>query len=104
MLNCLQRDFGSSPLAMSMINSKSALLLLASIIVLRRQVRRSPFLARLLFAPPVPSRETVILPEDERVVLLGASSGVGRDLAIAYAKRGAKMYVGCRVIVWMFTI
>lgn len=38
-----------------------------------------------------PSRETIVLPQDERVLLLGASSGIGRELALAYAKRGARM-------------
>jgi len=46
---------------------------------------------RLLKARPLPSREKVLPPIQERVVLLGASSGVGRDLAHAYAKRGARM-------------
>lgn len=50
-----------------------------------------PIAAVLLRAPPKPSRETVVAPTDERVVLLGASSGVGKDLALAYAKRGARM-------------
>lgn len=40
-----------------------------------------------------PARTTIIKPDTERVVLLGASSGVGRDLAHAYAKRGARMSV-----------
>jgi hypothetical protein len=44
-----------------------------------------------LLKTSAPSRETVVKPNDERVVLLGASSGVGRDLAHAYAKRGAFM-------------
>lgn len=52
-----------------------------------------PVLLRLLKSRPLPTRETVIKPRDERVLLLGASSGVGRDLAHAYAKRNARMYV-----------
>lgn len=52
-----------------------------------------PVLLRLLKSRSLPSRETLIKPEDERVLLLGASSGVGRDLAHAYAKRNARMYV-----------
>ena len=50
-----------------------------------------PVLLRILKTRRLPSRETIILPKDERVVLLGASSGVGRDLAHIYAKRGAKV-------------
>jgi len=52
-----------------------------------------PVLLRLLKSKRLPSRETIIKPEQERVLLLGASSGVGRDLAHAYAKRGARVYV-----------
>lgn len=49
-------------------------------------------LAPLLRASALPSREELLPPDEERVVLLGASSGVGRDLAHAYAERRAKMY------------
>jgi len=52
-----------------------------------------PLLFRLLRARRGPTREQVLPPSSERVVLLGASSGIGRDLALEYAKRGAKMYV-----------
>lgn len=52
-----------------------------------------PVLLRLLKTRRGPSREKIILPREERVVLLGASSGVGKDLALAYAKRGGKMCV-----------
>jgi len=52
-----------------------------------------PVILRLLKSKRLPSRETIINPTEERVLLLGASSGVGRDLAHAYAKRGARMYV-----------
>jgi hypothetical protein len=52
-----------------------------------------PVILRLLKSKRLPSRETVIKPTEERVLLLGASSGVGRDLAHAYANRGARMYV-----------
>lgn len=51
-----------------------------------------PILALILRARHGPSREQIIKPADERVVLLGASSGVGKDLALAYARRGANMY------------
>jgi len=50
-----------------------------------------PVLIRIFRSRPLPSREKLWSPDRERVVLLGASSGVGRDLAHAYAKRGAKM-------------
>lgn len=50
-----------------------------------------PILARLLRTRKGPTREQLVNPAEERVVLLGASSGVGKDLALAYAKRGAKM-------------
>lgn len=51
-----------------------------------------PILYKLLRSKALPSRESIISPSEERVLLLGASSGVGRDLAHAYAKRGARMY------------
>jgi len=50
-----------------------------------------PILLRLLKARPLPSREKTIKPDEERVLLLGASSGVGKDLALTYAKRGARL-------------
>jgi NAD(P)-dependent dehydrogenase (short-subunit alcohol dehydrogenase family) len=52
-----------------------------------------PVLLRVLKTRRGPSREKIIPPNEERVVLLGASSGVGKDLALTYARRGAKMYV-----------
>ncbi|KAI9636856.1 uncharacterized protein MKK02DRAFT_33954 [Dioszegia hungarica] len=55
-----------------------------------------PVLLRLLKTRRGPSREKIILPREERVVLLGASSGVGKDLALAYAKRGAKICIFAR--------
>ncbi|WWD21317.1 hypothetical protein CI109_105801 [Kwoniella shandongensis] len=55
-----------------------------------------PLLLPLLKSTPPPSRETILPPEKERVLLLGASSGVGRDLALAYAKRGAKVCLVAR--------
>ena len=55
-------------------------LLLASVVLLR-----------LFKARPLASRDKKLPPSEERVVLLGASSGVGRDLAHAYAKRGARL-------------
>ena len=48
-------------------------------------------LITLLKSRPLPSRETIIKPNEERVILLGASSGVGKDLALVYARRGAKL-------------
>lgn len=50
-----------------------------------------PLLFRLLRARRGPTREQLLPPNEERVVLLGASSGVGKELALAYAARGAKM-------------
>ncbi|ODN80963.1 hypothetical protein L202_03075 [Cryptococcus amylolentus CBS 6039] len=50
----------------------------------------------LLRSRPLPSRETVIPPNQERVLLLGASSGVGKDLALAYARKGAKLFLVAR--------
>ncbi|OXG18344.1 hypothetical protein C361_04467 [Cryptococcus neoformans Tu259-1] len=50
----------------------------------------------LLKSRPLPSRETVIPPDEERVLLLGASSGIGKDLALAYARRGAKVFLLAR--------
>ncbi|WVR08858.1 hypothetical protein IAU60_005917 [Kwoniella sp. DSM 27419] len=55
-----------------------------------------PVILRLLRAKSLPSRETIIKPDQERVVLLGSSSGVGRDLAHAYAKRGARVCLVAR--------
>ncbi|WVQ73780.1 hypothetical protein IAR50_003360 [Cryptococcus sp. DSM 104548] len=50
----------------------------------------------LLKSRPLPSRETIIPPTQERVLLLGASSGVGKDLALAYARKGAKVFLMAR--------
>ncbi|ORX39200.1 hypothetical protein BD324DRAFT_618829 [Kockovaella imperatae] len=55
-----------------------------------------PILLRLLKTRPLPSRETIIRPSEERVVLLGASSGIGRDLALVYAGRGARICLVAR--------
>ncbi|ORY33048.1 hypothetical protein BCR39DRAFT_520919 [Naematelia encephala] len=55
-----------------------------------------PVLLRLLRVKPKRSREAIIPPRDERVVLLGASSGIGRDLAHAYARRGARICIVAR--------
>lgn len=52
-----------------------------------------PILLQLLRTRRGPSRERILPPSEERVLLLGASSGVGKDLALAYAKRGARVYV-----------
>jgi NADPH:quinone reductase-like Zn-dependent oxidoreductase len=40
-----------------------------------------------------PSRPSLIPPDTERVLILGASSGVGRSLANLYAQRGARVCV-----------
>lgn len=50
-----------------------------------------PLLFRLLRARRGPTREQLLPPSEERVVLLGASSGIGKELTLVYAKRGAKM-------------
>ena len=50
-----------------------------------------PLILRLFKARPLPSRETIVSPVTERVLILGSSSGMGRDLAHVYARRGAKM-------------
>ena len=41
-------------------------------------------------------RPELVSPSGERVLILGASSGVGRVLALKYAKRGAKVCVVAR--------
>lgn len=43
-----------------------------------------------------PNRTRVISPADERVLIIGASSGVGRATAVAYAKRGARVAIVAR--------
>ncbi|CAD6573348.1 MAG: hypothetical protein TREMPRED_000782 [Tremellales sp. Tagirdzhanova-0007] len=53
-------------------------------------------LLRILKARPLASRDVILPPSEERVVLLGASSGVGRDLSHAYAKRGARICIVAR--------
>lgn len=52
-----------------------------------------PVLLQTLRVRPLPSREKLLPPHSERVVLLGSSSGIGRDLALRYAARGARMSV-----------
>lgn len=42
------------------------------------------------------SRRRRVLPTDERVLILGASSGIGRSIAHVYAKRGARICVVAR--------
>lgn len=39
------------------------------------------------------SRTTAIPPETERILVVGASSGIGRAVALQYAKRGAKVAI-----------
>jgi NAD(P)-dependent dehydrogenase (short-subunit alcohol dehydrogenase family) len=55
-----------------------------------------PIIARLLRARAGPTREQLVKPAEERIVLLGASSGVGKDLALAYSKRGARICLVAR--------
>ncbi|KAG8714881.1 hypothetical protein FRC11_006641, partial [Ceratobasidium sp. 423] len=43
-----------------------------------------------------PKRATFIQPSEERVLIVGASSGVGRATAVAYAKRGARVAIIAR--------
>ncbi|KAG9126818.1 hypothetical protein FRC07_001850 [Ceratobasidium sp. 392] len=43
-----------------------------------------------------PKRTQIIQPSDERVLVIGASSGVGRATAAAYAKRGARVAIVAR--------
>ena len=61
---------------------------LSAILLLFHAIRR----ARRTSIPP---RWKDIPPSNERVVIIGASSGVGREIALQYAKRG----VGGMVIV-----
>ncbi|KAG9104583.1 hypothetical protein FRC06_001049 [Ceratobasidium sp. 370] len=49
--------------------------------------------ARLISTP---KRTQVIRTTDERVLIIGASSGVGRATAVAYAKRGARVTIVAR--------
>lgn len=41
--------------------------------------------------PRAPPRHKQISPEDEHVLIIGASSGVGKELAKMYAKRGSRV-------------
>lgn len=43
-----------------------------------------------------PNRQKVIPPSQERVLILGASSGIGREIAHIYAARGARVCVVAR--------
>ncbi|QRV86275.1 short chain dehydrogenase [Ceratobasidium sp. AG-Ba] len=43
-----------------------------------------------------PSRTRVISKDDERVLIIGASSGVGRVTAVEYSKRGARVAIVAR--------
>ena len=52
------------------------------------------FLFRRQFTTP--TRQKKIPPNEEHVLILGASSGVGRSLAIQYAKRGARVCLVAR--------
>lgn len=46
-----------------------------------------------IVSPPPPKRTDIIKPADERLLIIGASSGCGEDLAKRYAARGANVYV-----------
>ena len=48
------------------------------------------------FAKKRSNRSELVSPRGERVLILGASSGVGRVLALKYVKRGAKVCVVAR--------
>jgi NAD(P)-dependent dehydrogenase (short-subunit alcohol dehydrogenase family) len=48
------------------------------------------------FAKKKSRRHGLVSPNEERVLILGASSGIGRVLALKYAKRGAKVCVVAR--------
>lgn len=67
-----------------------------------QKVSNSPYLIPALIALPFfllpyvtktpPTRDQVVKPQGERVLILGASDGCGRGLSIEYAvKRGAKV-------------
>ncbi|KAJ1310259.1 hypothetical protein OPQ81_007001 [Rhizoctonia solani] len=43
-----------------------------------------------------PRRVNFVRPSEERVLIIGASSGVGRATAVAYAKRGARVAIVAR--------
>ncbi|CAE6432910.1 unnamed protein product [Rhizoctonia solani] len=45
---------------------------------------------------PSSKRTAFIRPSEERVLIIGASSGVGRATAVAYAKRGARVAITAR--------
>lgn len=48
------------------------------------------------FTKKISPRTQIVSPSGERVLILGASSGVGRVLALKYAERGAKVCVVAR--------
>ncbi|KAJ9103594.1 hypothetical protein QFC20_004750 [Naganishia adeliensis] len=49
-----------------------------------------------LVSPPPPKRTDIIKPADERLLIIGASSGCGEDLAKRYAARGANVCIVAR--------
>ena len=55
-----------------------------------------PLLALLLLSRRRPQRQKIIPPSEERVLVLGASSGVGREIALRYAERGAYVFLVAR--------
>jgi hypothetical protein len=46
-----------------------------------------------LLRSPSPTRQSKIPPPSERVLVLGATSGIGREIAHQYAERGARVCV-----------
>jgi NAD(P)-dependent dehydrogenase (short-subunit alcohol dehydrogenase family) len=69
---------------MSTTNWGYGLTLLAGLLLLRVNLRATP------------KRTRIIQPSGERVLIIGASSGVGRATAIAYSKRGARVAIVAR--------
>ncbi|KAF8988092.1 hypothetical protein BDQ17DRAFT_1374374 [Cyathus striatus] len=51
------------------------------------------FLLRRLLKSNTPLRPSKVAKETERVVILGASSGIGRSIAHLYAERGAHVFI-----------
>ncbi|KAI2615328.1 NAD(P)-binding protein [Hypoxylon sp. NC1633] len=54
------------------------------------------YLTRRIFQARAPSRCSIIWPTEERVLIVGASSGLGRTVAKRYTTRGARVCVVAR--------